>query len=191
MDAVIKYKDKIIKAERESGSCKTDINKLEKEFKNLKMDLSKCSEKISRKRKKTAVLLESIIKQNLNHLNMPETQFKIKLTSNPDNILDIGIDVCEFFISTNVGEELRPVVKIASGGEISRIMLAIKMALQSKDIVKTLIFDEIDSGISGATAERVGDTFEKLSESIEIINKYPPISVKKAPTHKKAKYFKY
>ena len=100
---------------------------------------------------------------------MPQTQFKINLTSNPDNILDTGMDLCEFFISTNIGEELRPVVKIASGGEISRIMLAIKMALQSKDIVNTLIFDEIDLGISGATAERVGDTFEKLAESHQIL----------------------
>ena len=64
---------------------------------------------------------------------------------------------------------MRPVVKIASGGEISRIMLAIKMALQSKDIVKTLIFDEIDLGISGATAERVGETFEKLAKSHQIL----------------------
>ena len=169
MDAVVEYKDNIIKAERESGNYKTDINKLEKELRNLKKELSTCSEKISRKRRKIAILLESMIKQNLDHLNMPQTQFKINLTSNPDNILDTGMDLCEFFISTNVGEELRPVVKIASGGEISRIMLAIKMALQSKDIVNTLIFDEIDSGISGATAERVGDTFEKLAESHQIL----------------------
>ena len=61
------------------------------------------------------------------------------------------------------------VAKVASGGEISRIMLSIKMALQSKDIVNTLIFDEIDSGISGATAERIGGTFEKLAESHQIL----------------------
>ena len=79
------------------------------------------------------------------------------------------MDSCEYFISTNIGEELRPVAKIASGGEISRIMLAIKMALQSKDIVDTLIFDEIDSGISGATAEIIGETFEKLAESHQIL----------------------
>jgi DNA repair protein RecN (Recombination protein N) len=79
------------------------------------------------------------------------------------------MDVCEFFISTNIGEELRPIVKIASGGEISRIMLAIKMALQSKDIVNSLIFDEIDSGISGATAEKVGETIEKLAKSHQIL----------------------
>ena len=169
MDAVVEYKDNIIKAERESGSCKADIKKLEKILRSLNEALFTCSEKLSRKRKKTAILLESIIKHNLNHLNMPQTQFKIILTSNPDNIHDAGMDLCEFFISTNIGEELRPVVKIASGGEISRIMLAIKMALQSKDFVNTLIFDEIDSGISGATAERVGNTFEQLAESHQIL----------------------
>ena len=100
---------------------------------------------------------------------MPDIQFKINLSTDTDNIQETGMDSCEFFISTNIGEELRPVVKIASGGEISRIMLAIKMALQSKDIVDTLIFDEIDLGISGATAQRIGETFEKLSESHQIL----------------------
>jgi DNA repair protein RecN (Recombination protein N) len=63
---------------------------------------------------------------------MADTIFKINLISDPENIIETGMDLCEFFISTNIGEELRPVAKIASGGEISRIMLAIKMALQSK-----------------------------------------------------------
>ena len=83
------------------------------------------------------IILESIIKQNLENLNMLKTQFKINLSSDQNNILESGMDVCEFFISTNIGEELRPVSKVASGGEISRIMLAIKMALQSKDIVSS------------------------------------------------------
>ena len=169
MDAVIEYKDNIIKAQRESGSCKTEINTLEKELEVLKKELLICSEKISQKRKKTAIMLESIIKKNLDNLNMSKIQFKIKLSTDYDNILDISMDSCEFFLSTNIGEELRSVSKIASGGEISRIMLSIKMALQSKDIVKTLIFDEIDSGISGATAERVGDVFEQLAESHQIL----------------------
>ena len=73
------------------------------------------------------------------------------------------MDSCEFFISTNMGETLLPLSKIVSGGEISRIMLAIKMALQTQDIVTTLIFDEIASGISGSVAEQVGNTIENLS----------------------------
>ena len=169
IESVIEYRDSIIQAELESGGCKAEINNLENKFQDLKKELLENSTKISQYRKDTAIKLEKTIKNNLKHLNMADTIFKINLISDPENIIEIGMDSCEFFISTNIGEELRPVAKIASGGEISRIMLAIKMALQSKDIVDTLIFDEIDSGISGATAERIGETFEKLAESHQIL----------------------
>ena len=169
IESVIEYRDSIIQAELESGGCKAEINNLENKFQDLKKELLENSTKISQYRKATAIKLEKTIKNNLKHLNMADTIFKINLISDPENIIETGMDSCEFFISTNIGEELRPVAKIASGGEISRIMLAIKMALQSKDIVDTLIFDEIDSGISGATAERIGETFEKLAESHQIL----------------------
>ena len=169
IESVIEYRDSIIQAELESGGCKAEINNLENKFQDLKKELLENSTKISQYRKATAIKLEKTIKNNLKHLNMADTIFKINLISDPENIIETGMDSCEFFISTNIGEELRPVAKIASGGEISRIMLAIKMALQSKDIVNTLIFDEIDSGISGATAERIGETFEKLAESHQIL----------------------
>ena len=169
IESVIEYRENIIQSEKDSGSCKDDIQQLENELEDISNQLHIYAEKVSRKRKKTSIRLESIIKRNLAHINMPDIQFTINLSADPDNIQETGMDSCEFFISTNIGEELRPVVKIASGGEISRIMLAIKMALQSKDIVDTLIFDEIDLGISGATAERVGETFEKLSESHQIL----------------------
>ncbi|MBC8312290.1 MAG: DNA repair protein RecN [Candidatus Marinimicrobia bacterium] len=169
IDSVIEYRDSIIQAEIDSGGCITEIIKLEKVFQDLKNELGDHSTKLSYKRKSTADKLAKTIKYNLNHLNMADTVFKINLISDPENIIESGMDQCEFFISTNIGEELRPVAKIASGGEISRIMLAIKMALQSNDIVNTLIFDEIDSGISGATAEKIGETFEKLAESHQIL----------------------
>ena len=169
IESAIEYRDSIIQAELESGGCKAEINNLENELQHLKKELLENSTKISQYREATVIKLEKTIKNNLKHLNMADTIFKINLISDPENIIETGMDSCEFFISTNIGEELRPVAKIASGGEISRIMLAIKMALQSKDIVDTLIFDEIDSGISGATAERIGETFEKLAESHQIL----------------------
>ena len=169
IESVIEYRENIIQSEKDSESCKDDIQQLENELENISNQLHIYAKKVSRKRKKTSIRLESIIKQNLSYINMPDIQFTINLSTDRDNIQETGMDSCEFFISTNIGEELRPVVKIASGGEMSRIMLAIKMALQSKDIVDTLIFDEIDLGISGATAERVGETFEKLSESHQIL----------------------
>ncbi len=169
INSVIEYRDSIIQTEIESGGCNAEIDLLVNEVQQLKTELLECSKAISKYRKSTGIKLEKTIKDSLKHLNMSDTNFKIQLNSDPENIIESGMDTCEFFISTNIGEELRPVAKIASGGEISRIMLAIKMALQSKDIVDTLIFDEIDSGISGATAERVGETFEKLAKSHQIL----------------------
>ena len=169
INSVIEYRDSIIQTEIESGGCNAEIDLLVNEVQQLKTELLECSKAISKYRKSTGIKLEKTIKDSLKHLNMADVNFKIQLNSDPENIIESGMDTCEFFISTNIGEELRPVAKIASGGEISRIMLAIKMALQSKDIVDTLIFDEIDSGISGATAERVGETFEKLAKSHQIL----------------------
>ena len=169
IDSVIEYRDSIIQTEIESGGCNAEIDLLVNEVQQLKTELLECSKTISKYRKSTGIKLEKTIKDSLKHLNMSDINFKIQLISDPENIIESGMDTCEFFISTNIGEKLRPVTKIASGGEISRIMLAIKMALQSKDIVDTLIFDEIDSGISGATAERVGETFEKLAKSHQIL----------------------
>ncbi len=169
INSVIEYRDSIIQTEIESGGCNAEIDLLVNEVQQLKTELLECSKAISKYRKSTGIKLEKTIKDSLKHLNMSDTNFKIQLNSDSENIIESGMDTCEFFISTNIGEELRPVAKIASGGEISRIMLAIKMALQSKDIVDTLIFDEIDSGISGATAERVGETFEKLAKSHQIL----------------------
>jgi len=169
IETAVEFRDKLIDTKRQLGGCQEEINRLQVDLKTYSLELLKCSEFVSRKRKETANELGKAIKLNLEHLNMPETQLKIRIESNPDNILKTGIDSCEFFISTNIGEELKPVEKIASGGEVSRIMLAVKMALQSKDIVNTLIFDEIDSGISGATADRVGLTIQKLSASHQIL----------------------
>ena len=169
INSVIEYRDSIIQTEIESGGCNAEIDLLVNEVQQLKTELLECSKAISKYRKSTGIKLEKTIKDSLKHLNMSDTNFKIQLNSDPENIIESGMDTCEFFISTNIGEELRPVAKIASGGEISRIMLAIKMVLQSQDIVDTLIFDEIDSGISGATAERVGETFEKLAKSHQIL----------------------
>jgi DNA repair protein RecN (Recombination protein N) len=169
IESVISYRDQLIKSERASGDNKEEINELTIQYKNLKSKLIEHSEYISNERKKTSKSLVNAIKNNLKHLNMAETQFTINITTNSSEICETGIDSCEFYISTNSTEKPKPVSKIASGGEISRIMLAIKIALQSKDIVKTLIFDEIDSGISGAIAEKVGLAIEDLSQSHQIL----------------------
>ncbi len=167
--SVIKYLDVIQRADKTTNNNYKKIQSLNGKIIILRDKLNKKAEIISEKRYKTALQLETKISDNLKNLNIPNIDFKIKLSTDIQNMNEIGIDICEFFIATNVGEIPKSLSQIASGGEISRIMLAIKMALQTNDIVSTLIFDEIDSGISGSVAEQVGNTIEDLSNSHQIL----------------------
>jgi len=169
LDSVINYRDKLLKKTMESESYSEDIKRVKEENNSLNQELISAAKNITKLRKTMAKSLEESIQKNLKHLNMPKTELKIEINSDYDSINANGADSVEFYISTNIGENLRPLSKIASGGEISRIMLAIKMSLQSKDMVGTLIFDEVDSGISGETADRVGNTIQSLANSHQII----------------------
>jgi len=128
-----------------------------------------------------SVDLSNAIEQEMQKLNMPDAKFEINISHknvsdsyvNIDgkNVLstDKGIDIVQFLLSANPGEQLKPLVEIASGGEISRIMLAIKTVFQKYDPVDTLVFDEIDSGISGGAAEKVGHSLVNISQSKQVI----------------------
>ena len=165
---VIDYRDKLVITLLEERQSNKRIPELEQEYEKLSAQLNATSSKLSNARQKTAIKLSMIITEHVREMDMPSTQFNIKLWPS-DKMSETGNDECEFFIQTNLGEESRPLAKIASGGEISRIMLAIKLALQKSDKVDTLIFDEIDSGISGATAEKVGDKINALGNTHQII----------------------
>ena len=167
--SILDYTEFLSNNEEQIEINTTDIKKLKKLYISIEKTLIKKAIYISKMRKTNSQKLEKTISRNLKFLNMKDTAFKIKLYSSIDKISDSGIDECEFFICTNFGEKLLPISDIASGGEISRIMLAIKMSMQSKDMVDTVIFDEIDTGISGATADIVGKIFENLSKSHQIL----------------------
>lgn len=104
----------------------------------------------------------------MTELNFLSVNFKIDITKK-DKITENGFDNVEFMISTNPGEPLKPLVKVASGGELSRIMLAIKSILATEDEIDTLIFDEIDTGISGKTAQMVAEKLAKISKNHQVI----------------------
>ena len=167
--SILDYTEFLSNNEEQIEINTTDIKKLKKLYLSLEKTLIKKAIYISKMRKANSQKLEKAISNNLKFLNMKDTTFKINLYSSIDKISESGIDECEFFICTNLGEKLLPISDIASGGEISRIMLAIKMSMQSKDMVDTVIFDEIDTGISGATADIVGQVFENLSKSHQIL----------------------
>ncbi len=141
--------------------------KLSEDLENSKLRLIDLGKKITDSRVKTAKIFESQVSDVLKYLNMPDVEFKVDI--NQGRYTKNGCDNVEFLISANAGDTAKPLAKIASGGELSRTMLAIKSALLDKDTVDTMIFDEIDSGISGFAAEKVGNQLKKVSDIRQVI----------------------
>lgn len=138
---------------------------MEAEKKNL---LSLCSE-LSVLRRKTAGEFASKMKEALMELNFLQVEFSMEIETGEEYLGANGYDRCEFFISMNPGEAPRPLEKIASGGELSRIMLALKTVFAGRDDIHTFIFDEIDTGISGQTAWKVSEKMGRLAQDHQIL----------------------
>ena len=138
------------------------------EIASLKKEAYKLCKEISAIRKKGANKLSGEIAEALLDLNFLDSQFEIKVTSDEENMKQSGYDDIEFFISTNPGEALKPLNQVASGGEMSRIMLAIK-SVCANDSTATLIFDEIDTGISGRTAQKVSEKMSRIAKEHQVI----------------------
>lgn len=148
------------------------FNDEELETLNLKYDecfdkVLMLAENLSQKRKEVALKFENDIKIILEFLNMPKIKFKVDFQKG--NLTSNGFDKIEFLISTNAGESLKPLSKVASGGELSRVMLAIKNVIADKDTIDTLIFDEIDTGVSGGSSRKIGLKLKSLSKNTQVI----------------------
>lgn len=154
--------DVILNYDKEIKRLNENIHKIEE----VSLDLSK---ELTLKRKAIAKDLEVKITSELQELNMKDIIFKVNFKESK-NISADGMDQIEFLISTNPGEELKPLSKIISGGEMSRIMLGFKSILAEYDGIPTLIFDEIDTGISGRTAQVVGEKISKISSKHQVIS---------------------
>ena len=144
-----------------------NIETLEKEITELKKGLTLIAEKISENRHNYAQVLSVLIQDKLAVLELPKARFEIQIT--PKELSPNGADSVEFMISTNISEDLKPLAKVASGGEISRVMLAIKSIFAQNDDIDTVIFDEIDTGISGKASQSVADEIVELSKTHQII----------------------
>jgi DNA repair protein RecN (Recombination protein N) len=157
------------------------MESLRGQFENEKKIFSELCKQLSASRREAAARLEQIVPEVLQYLGMSNTRFKValKYQDDPAGLVSIqgqtyhatasGMDVAEFQIAANKGEELRPLIKVASGGEISRIMLALKSVLASQGQIPILIFDEIDLGVSGRVAQAVGRKLKELSEFHQVI----------------------
>lgn len=157
-------------AKKKRALINTDEEELEKltgEYDKAFEKVEKLAEKLSDLRKKTALKFESDVKSQLEFLDMPKISFKVKFEKGI--LSSVGTDKIEFLISTNPGEPPKPLAKIASGGELSRIMLAIKNILAYNDTVDTLIFDEIDTGVSGRASVKIGMKLKSVSKSTQVI----------------------
>lgn len=167
--------DEIFKAleEKETRIAKlqdydTYLAKLRADVKEAEQELKKLCEKVSKIRKKYAKNLTAAVSEALKDLNFLDVRFEMKFELTADYTAN-GTDDAEFLISTNPGEPVKSLGKVASGGELSRIMLAIKTILADTDAIETLIFDEIDSGISGRTAQMVSEKMNVLGRNHQII----------------------
>ncbi|PIQ26922.1 DNA repair protein RecN [bacterium (Candidatus Blackallbacteria) CG17_big_fil_post_rev_8_21_14_2_50_48_46] len=150
-------------------SCQTTLGSLETELEGLQIQAEQLANKLSQSRLELAAQLKPLLENELKELGMEKTCFEAQVTQNPSMLGPNGFDQVRFMLSPNPGEPLRPLSKIASGGEISRMLLALKLILKRQEPVGTLIFDEIDTGISGITALAVAQKLSRLAQNYQIL----------------------
>ena len=165
---ILEFRDKIEKDLSLVNFENEELENLKNEKSELVSQYFQDSEKLGEIRAKIAENLQNTIDVQLDDLNMANAKFKVEITKTQE-ITAHGTDNAEFMIATNVGETFKPLAKIASGGEISRIMLALKTVFSAVDNISVLIFDEIDTGISGETVRRVAEKLRELSRNTQII----------------------
>lgn len=146
----------------------TTIEELNIKLAQQKELLKSQAEKITESRKKAGGVLKERIQNELEFLDMPKVRFEVNIKE-AEKFLQNGIDILEFLISANPGEEPKPISKIASGGELSRIMLSMKTVLSNADSTATMIFDEVDTGVSGKAAEKIGLKLYEVSKGKQVI----------------------
>ena len=143
------------------------LEKLKAEYESVYEQTYNLACKISDLRKKTSVDFAEKVCEELKFLDMPQVEFLVDFTET--DLTEKGIDTCEFLISANVGEIPKPIAKIASGGELSRIMLAFKTVMADKDKINTMVFDEIDTGVSGRAALKVAAKLKQVSVGKQVL----------------------
>jgi len=184
LKAVIEHRDKIGKEFELAENYSERISQIELLIDKSRIKLGDVAKQLSLQRNLAAKKIKKEIESTLKLLGIPDSRFEVKIKNQIEEnfsshfiLIDgkkyqyneKGFDFVEFFISTNIGEDIKPLVKVASGGEISRIMLALKSVLAKSDKLPILIFDEIDTGVSGRVAQKVGQVLHELASNHQII----------------------
>ena len=165
---ILEYKQEIEKEMDKLKNSEENNKKLEKEIQNLEEEMSSICELMNKIRKEKAIILGNSINKELQELEMKNAKIHVKVEKSQE-FNSFGKNNVEIFIATNVGEEEKPLAKIASGGEMSRIMLAIKKVLSQTDKISVLVFDEIDTGISGKAANSVAEKLNEISKNHQVL----------------------
>ncbi|MBO5092209.1 MAG: DNA repair protein RecN [Clostridia bacterium] len=170
---IIEYKHEVEEKLSKLESSEILLDRLKKEYKVFHSEACEIATEIHNLRKKGASELSKLVKETLLFLDMPKVEFEIsvnELVRDNTPVLSVkGYDDVEFMIATNVGESLSQMSKIASGGELARVMLAIKSTISNKNKAQTIIFDEIDTGVSGSTSQKIGIKLAKIAKSMQTI----------------------
>ena len=170
IEEILQYKEEVNKEIERIENLEEYTNKLKEELKQDEAIMTSLSDKMDKIRKEYALTLSNKINAELKDLEMKSAEFYIQVEANRRvEFNKYGKNSVEFMIATNAGEDKKPLIKIASGGEMSRIMLAIKTVLSDVDEVPVLVFDEIDTGISGKAAKAVGEKLTKIAKKHQIL----------------------
>ena len=170
IDEILNYNDELKNRINKIENSEEYVSKLKKELQDISSNMEKLSNNMHKIRGKYAEKLRERINHELITLEMQNAKFSVKLDYNEKKEFGVnGLDKIEFMISTNIGEDAKPLAKIASGGEMSRIMLGIKNVLADVDKVSTMVFDEIDTGISGKVANSVSEKLKTISKKHQVL----------------------
>ena len=167
IDEILNYKNEVEEQINKIKNSDEINNNLKKEISKIKLELEKLAIKMHENREKFGEILSQNINSELIDLEMNNARFKVKINME-EKLNENGFDKIEFLICTNIGDEFKSLSKTASGGELSRIMLAIKTVLTEVDQISTIIFDEIDTGISGVAAKAVSEKMKKIAKNHQI-----------------------
>jgi DNA repair protein RecN (Recombination protein N) len=169
IEEIVEYAARIEEEIEIIQNKESHISNLEMELSSIKKDLLLEAKQLSELRKKSASKLTALIHKELQELYMSKTVFEIRFESDDQHFAKNGIDHAEFFITTNPGEPLKPLSKVASGGELSRIMLALKSIFSKHQGVTSIIFDEVDTGVSGRVAQAIAEKIYKVAFSSQVL----------------------
>ncbi|MCI9246064.1 MAG: DNA repair protein RecN [Clostridia bacterium] len=168
VEEILAYGEKVEEEIHKIENLDEYHTKIKKQIELLKKQMQEIAIRMSKLRKQSAKVLSEEINRQLKELEMPNATFEVQILED-NSFNENGTDMIEFMICTNIGEEIKPLTKIASGGEMARIMLAIKNVLADVDEVGTLVFDEIDTGISGKAGQAVGEKMKEIAKNHQVV----------------------